>query len=129
MKNKTTTLVNPRSELLFSPNILYRITEFRMADNQQPELPPTEEAMEEPVPQPMEEPGPQPVETPVSAEETASAPAPEEAPVLPPQEKPWYQIFGGKHRKSKKRSRKQKGGKASKKRLANKKSRKQKQKR
>lgn len=40
-------------------------------------------------------------------------------------QKPWYQLFGGK-RKSRKQSRKQKGGKKSKSRGGNKKSRKQK---
>lgn len=40
-------------------------------------------------------------------------------------QKPWYQLFGGK-RKSRKQSRKQKGGKKSKTRGCNKKSRKQK---
>ena len=81
-----------------------------------------------------------PIATPDGAETPASIPAPDEvaspaegspAPdgvnstAEGPPQKPWYQLWGGK-RKTKKQSRKQKGGKKSKSRGGNKKSRKQK---
>lgn len=73
---------------------------------------------------------------PTGAETPESVPAPDGAEGTPAQDsapatdngaaqKPWYQIWGGK-RKSRKQSRKQKGGKKSKSRGGNKKSRKQK---
>jgi len=85
-----------------------------------------------------------PIAAPDGAETPASIPAPDEA-ASPAEgspapdgvnstaegdgtktnEKPWYQLWGGK-RKTKKQSRKQKGGKKSKSRGGNKKSRKQK---
>jgi hypothetical protein len=57
--------------------------------------------------------------------DTNAAPAGAGSPAEGATQKPWYQFWGGK-RKSRKQSRKQKGGKKSKSRGGNKKSRKQK---
>jgi hypothetical protein len=64
---------------------------------------------------------------PAGTETPGSVPAPAGAgsPAEGATQKPWYQFWGGK-RKSRKQSRKQKGGKKSKSRGGNKKSRKQK---
>ena len=70
---------------------------------------------------------PESVPAPAGTETPESVPAPAGAgsPTEGATQKPWYQFWGGK-RKSRKQSRKQKGGKKSKSRGGNKKSRKQK---
>ena len=98
--------------------LLYTFPLFRMSDAEEPILPPAEK------PSLTDENVVDPNAAPAGAEGT---PVPNGANPTDngATQKPWYQLFGGK-RKSKKQSRKQKGGKKSKSRGGNKKSRKQK---
>jgi hypothetical protein len=92
-----------------------------MSETEEPILPSTEE------PNLTDENMVSPAETPesVPAPDGAGSPAEGSSATEGTPQKPWYQFWGGK-RKSRKQSRKQKGGKKSKSRGGNKKSRKQK---
>lgn len=105
-----------------------------MSDAQDIALPPTDglNLAEENVVDPIT--APDGAETPASVSAPDEVASPAEGSPAPdglnstaegPPQKPWYQLWGGK-RKTKKQSRKQKGGKKSKSRGGNKKSRKQK---
>jgi len=101
--------------------LLYTFPLFRMSDAEKPILTPAEEhslADENMV---------SPAETPeaIPVPDGAASPAEGATATEGTPQKPWYQFWGGK-RKSRKQSRKQKGGKKSKSRGGNKKSRKQK---
>ena len=109
---------------------IYTFSLFRMSDAQELALPPAEgiDLTDKNAVDPIA--ASDGAETPVyvpaadgAASPTEGTPAPDGAETKP-SEKPWYQLWGGK-RKSKKQSRKQKGGKKSKSRGGNKKSRKQ----
>jgi hypothetical protein len=78
-----------------------------------------------PAPAGTETPGSVPAPAGTETPESVPAPAGAGSPAEGATQKPWYQFWGGK-RKSRKQSRKQKGGKKSKSRGGNKKSRKQK---
>jgi hypothetical protein len=106
-----------------------------MSDAQDIALPPTDglDLTEENVVDPIA--APDVAETPASisapdevASPTEGSPAPDgvNSTAEGPPQKPWWNIFPGGKRKTKKQSRKQKGGKKSKSRGGNKKSRKQK---
>jgi hypothetical protein len=104
-----------------------------MSDAQDIALPPTdglnlaEENVVDPITVPDGAETPVSISAPDGAETPASISAPDglNSTAEGPPQKPWYQLWGGK-RKTKKQSRKQKGGKKSKSRGGNKKSRKQK---
>ena len=106
-----------------------------MSDAQDIALPPTDglDLTEENVVDPIA--APDGAETPASVSAPDEAASPAEGSPAPdgvnstaegPPQKPWWNIFPGGKRKTKKQSRKQKGGKKSKSRGGNKKSRKQK---
>jgi hypothetical protein len=123
---------------------IYTFSLFRMSDAQELALPPAEGidltdknavdliAAADGAETPVSVPAADGAETPVSVPATDGAETPKSVSDTPdgagtkPSEKPWWNnIFPGGKRKSKKQSRKQKGGKKSKSRGGNKKSRKQ----
>jgi hypothetical protein len=110
--------------------LLYTYPLFRMSETEEPILPPAEEPsltddnVVDPNAAPAGAETPESVPVPDGAEGTP-VPAGAGSPAEGATQKPWYQFWGGK-RKSRKQSRKQKGGKKSKSRGGNKKSRKQK---